>query len=118
MVKQASQILVQWHNYFTEKLNYLSVSLLDVIQPVCLNLHSVLLKPFPWFAMTSLDDGTVAVCEEDNNQNKLKRFSLETGLEISSTNISSVCGMTEVELKGRSTIVVSDPWVFHTATVY
>ena len=57
--------------------------------------------------MTALSDGTVAAFCPKYKQNKLIRFSLQTGQDISSANVNYACGMTEVELGGRSTIVVS-----------
>ena len=59
------------------------------------------------FVMTALSDGTVATVGDEKGKNKLKRFSLETGQELSSTNVKHVYGITEMNLKGRSTIVVS-----------
>ena len=60
--------------------------------------------------MTSLNDGTVAVCSWENNQLKLKYFSLVTGQQLASTdvdNINDINGMTEVKLGGNSAIAVS-----------
>ena len=59
------------------------------------------------FVMTALSDGTVATVGEEKGKNKLKRFSLETGRELCSTNVKHVYGITEMNLRDRSTIVVS-----------
>ena len=64
--------------------------------------------------MTALDDGTVAMYGQENNQLKLKRFSLVTGQDLGSTqlstaNIGDILGMTEVKLAGNSAIAVSLP---------
>ena len=58
--------------------------------------------------MTVLSDDTVAVCGNEINQFKLKRYSLETGREHGSTNINTVSGMTEVDQGGRSAVALSD----------
>ena len=60
--------------------------------------------------MTALNDGTVAVCSWENNQLKLKYFSLATGQQLASTdvdNINDINGMTEVKLGGNSAIAMS-----------
>ena len=59
--------------------------------------------------MTVPSDDTVAVCGNENNQFKLKCYSLETGQELrESTIINYVSGMTEVDQGGRSAVALSD----------
>ena len=55
--------------------------------------------------MITLSDGTVATVGEEKGKNKLKRFSLETGRELSSTNVKHVYGITEIN--NRSEPLVS-----------
>ena len=57
--------------------------------------------------MTALNDGTVVVYGMQNNQYKLKRFSLATGQELASTDVYNGSGMTEVKLGDNSAIAVS-----------
>ena len=53
-------------------------------------------------------DGTVGLYGRENKQYKLKRFSLEMRRELGSARLTEVpCGMTEVQLGGRSTVAVS-----------
>ena len=55
-----------------------------------------------------LSDGTVAVYGKENNERKLKRYSLETGEELSSTDPKEACGaMAEITLGGRPTLALS-----------
>ena len=65
-------------------------------------------RPDKFKGMTFLSDDTVVVCVEDHKQHKLKRFSLETGRELSSARLpEQPFGMTEVQLGCRSTVAVS-----------
>ena len=60
------------------------------------------------FGITAPSDGTVVVYGRENKQYKLKRFSLETGRELSSAGLAEEpFDMTEVQLGGRSTVAVS-----------
>ena len=62
-----------------------------------------------WIYMAVLSDDTVVVGGNENNQYKLKCYSLETGQELrESTNINNVYGMTEVDQGGRSAVALSD----------
>ena len=58
--------------------------------------------------MTVLSDGTVVVCGTENNQLRLKRFSLQTRRELGSTDLNNAHGLTEVKLGGKITVAVSD----------
>ena len=60
--------------------------------------------------MTTLSDGTVAVSGQENIRNRLKRFSLETGRELISSNITrpNLHAMTEVKLGVNWAIALSD----------
>ena len=61
------------------------------------------------YAMTALSDGTVAIYGRNINQQKLMRFSLATGRELSSTELYNASGISEVKLEGNSVIAVSFP---------
>ena len=57
--------------------------------------------------MSVLNDDTVVTHGMQNNQYKLKHFSLATGQQLASTDVGKINGMTEVKLGGNSAIALS-----------
>ena len=59
------------------------------------------------FSLAILSDNTGVICGDESGTTKIKRYDLQTGVELNCLNLEDARGLAEVKLGGKGVLAVS-----------